>query len=93
MSDELLDKLAVALSYDGISAPRLSAKGHGMLAEQIAALAREHEVPLMDNAELAALLAQLELGEEIPRELYVCVAQIIAFAYMLKGKTPADAGA
>ena len=80
--------LAVALQYDGQSAPRVTAKGHNRVAEEILALAREHNVPLQENAELAGLLAKLDLGEEIPEALYVAVAQVIAFAYYLSGKAP-----
>lgn len=79
---------AIALEYDGASAPRISALGQDALAEEIIALAREHGVPLLENAELAALLAQLDLGDEIPETLYRCVAQIIAFAYRLRGRYP-----
>ena len=80
--------LAVALKYDGENAPRVTAKGSEELAEQIIALAREHNVPLTENKELVTLLSTLELGEEIPEMLYLAVAEIIAFAYMLKGKVP-----
>lgn len=80
--------IAVALQYDGENAPRVTAKGHGDIAEQIIALAHEFDVPLTENRELVQLLATLELGEEIPQMLYVAVAEIIAFAYMLKGKVP-----
>ena len=83
-----LQQRAVALFYDGETAPRVTAKGAGELAEQIIALAREHDVPLQENSELVALLSLLDLGDEIPHELYVCIAQIIAFAYSLQGKTP-----
>jgi flagellar biosynthesis protein len=80
---------AIALEYDGDSAPRVSALGHNEVAEQIIAIAREHGVPLMENPELAGLLAQLDLGDQIPETLYLCVAQIIAFAYHLRGRVPA----
>ena len=79
---------AVALFYDRKSAPRVTAKGSGALAEEIIALALEHDVPLQENPELVGLLSLLDLGEEIPHELYVTIAHIIAFAYMLKDKTP-----
>jgi flagellar biosynthesis protein len=85
--------LAVALQYDGQSAPRVTAKGRNQVAEQILALAREHNVPLQENAELAGLLAKLDLGEEIPEALYLAVAQVIAFAYYLSGKAPPVADA
>jgi flagellar biosynthesis protein len=79
---------AIALEYDGAAAPRVAALGHDALAEEIIALARAHGVPLVENRELAGLLAQLDLGEEIPETLYLCIAQIIAFAYRLQGRVP-----
>ncbi len=80
--------LAVALKYDGENAPRLTAKGRGELAERILALAEEHDVPLHEDVELAALLSQIPLGDEIPQALYRAVAEVIAFAYLLSGKRP-----
>ncbi len=79
---------AVALYYDGKNAPHISAKGTGAVAEQIMEIAREHGVPLCDNPSLVDLLVTLELGDEIPENLYIAVAYIIAFAYQLEGKTP-----
>ncbi len=80
---------AIALSYDGEQAPTLTARGDDELAEAILAIAREHEVPIYENAELVRLLARLELGDAIPETLYRCIAEIIAFAWYLKGKAPA----
>ncbi|WP_165680224.1 EscU/YscU/HrcU family type III secretion system export apparatus switch protein [Metapseudomonas otitidis] len=80
---------AIALSYDGVSAPNLTAKGDDELAEVILAIAREYEVPIYENAELVRLLARMELGEAIPEALYRTLAEIIAFAWYLKGKCPA----
>jgi len=79
---------AIALNYDGKSAPSLTAKGDDELAEAILAVAREYEVPIYENAELVRLLARMELGDSIPEELYRSVAEIIAFAWYLKGKCP-----
>lgn len=79
---------AIALSYDGAQAPTLTAKGDDELAEAILALAREHEVPIYENAELVRLLARMELGDSIPEALYLTIAEIIAFAWQLKGKMP-----
>lgn len=90
MKKKTTNKSAVALHYDEKNAPRITAKGSGALAEQIIALAREHDVPLHEDRELSALLSQLELGVEIPRELYIAVAEVLAFAYMLTGKVPGD---
>ena len=79
---------AIALKYDGKAAPALTAKGDDALAEAILKLAREHEVPIYENAELVKLLARMELGDSIPEELYRTIAEIIAFAWTLKGKFP-----
>ncbi|BFM11264.1 EscU/YscU/HrcU family type III secretion system export apparatus switch protein [Simiduia litorea] len=81
---------AVALFYDGDSAPRVIAKGDNLLAEQIVALAQAHDIPLCDNPSLVNLLMQLELDDEIPEALYIAVAHILAFAYELSGKFPVD---
>ena len=78
----------IALSYDGKNAPSLTAKGDDELAEAILAIAREYEVPIYENAELVRLLAKLELGDAIPEPLYRSIAEIIAFAWYLKGKCP-----
>ena len=78
---------AVALRYEGRGAPRVTAKGAGLVAERILAAAREHNVPLHEDAALAAALARIELNAEIPQNLYRAVAQVIAFAYLLSGKT------
>ncbi len=89
MTDEDKNKpaKAVALKWDGHTAPRVTAKGEGDLAEQILAIAREHDIPIQeDNEVLVSALAQIELGDEIPEMLYVAVAQVIAFAYYLSGK-------
>ncbi|MCT9822946.1 EscU/YscU/HrcU family type III secretion system export apparatus switch protein [Pseudomonas sp. Y39-6] len=79
---------AIALKYDGQQAPTLTAKGDDALAEAILKLARENEVPIYENAELVKLLARMELGDSIPEELYRTIAEIIAFAWTLKGKFP-----
>ncbi len=89
MSDKRQAKeLAVALQYDGENAPRVTAKGQDKVAEQIIELARQHGIPMQENQPLASALARVELGDEIPEALYLAVAQVIAFAYRLSGKTP-----
>ncbi|MFL0809282.1 MAG: EscU/YscU/HrcU family type III secretion system export apparatus switch protein [Agarilytica sp.] len=82
-SDDQL-KQAVALFYDGEQAPKIVAKGEGKQAEEILEIAQEHGVPLCDNGPLVELLANLELGDEIPKELYLAVAHIISFAYKMR---------
>ncbi|WP_416394683.1 EscU/YscU/HrcU family type III secretion system export apparatus switch protein [Allohahella sp. A8] len=83
-------KSAIALFYDGKAAPKLSAKGEGEVAEEIMRIAREHGVPLYENAALVQSLSTLELGDEIPELLYRVIAEIIAFAYIIQGKKPLD---
>jgi flagellar biosynthesis protein len=80
--------LAVALHYNtnGTGAPRVVAKGAGHIAERIVATAREHNVPLQEDAALASTLSRLDLGHEIPRDLYVAVAHVLAFAWSVAGK-------
>lgn len=79
---------AIALNYDGHQAPTLTAKGDDALAEAILAIAREYQVPIYENAELVKMLARMELGDSIPQELYITIAEIIAFAWHLEGKYP-----
>jgi len=80
--------LAVALHYNGNGAPRVVAKGGGLVAERIVETAREHKVPLQEDAALAVTLSRIELGREIPRELFVAVAHVLAFAWAVAGKKP-----
>ena len=80
--------IAIALSYDGSNAPRVTAKGEEQLAERIIEAAEQAGVPLYPDPELAMVLSQIPLGEEIPDNLYKAVAEVIAFAYILAGKVP-----
>lgn len=80
--------IAVALSYDGSNAPRVTAKGEQLLARQIIEAAEAAGVPLYPDPEMAMILSQVPLGEEIPDNLYKAIAEIIAFAYILAGKFP-----
>ncbi len=87
-SREKLLQIAVALHYDGSTTPRVTAKGHDRLAEMIKSLAQDHGVPLYHDPVLAQVLSHVELGEEIPPELFRAVAEVISFAYLLAGRTP-----
>lgn len=78
--------IAISLQYDGKNAPRVTAKGEDEIARQIQALAKEHDIPLYEDVVLAQVLSQIDLGEEIPRSLYVTVAQVIAFSYLMAGR-------
>jgi len=70
----------IALRYSRAdeSAPRVVAKGEGELARSLLALAETHGVPVRADADLVALLSALELGDEIPGELYHAVAVLLA---------------
>ncbi len=81
-------KTAIALHYTGQGAPKVTAKGHGHMAEQIIKLAQQAGVPLMEDPQLAALLSQVELEQEIPPALYEAVVQVLIFAYEISGRTP-----
>ncbi|MEE9936626.1 MAG: EscU/YscU/HrcU family type III secretion system export apparatus switch protein [Deltaproteobacteria bacterium] len=78
-------RLACALRYDPEKnrAPVMTAGGRGEIAEKIIALAREAGVPLQENPELVGILSRLDVGAEIPPELYRAVAEILAFLYTL----------
>ncbi|MBE9525542.1 MAG: EscU/YscU/HrcU family type III secretion system export apparatus switch protein [Proteobacteria bacterium] len=79
---------AIALKYDGENAPTVTASGEGDLAEEIIRIAREHGIPLREDSIMAALLSELDLGEEIPPVLYRVIAEVIAYAYIVSGKVP-----
>ncbi|MBQ9438917.1 MAG: EscU/YscU/HrcU family type III secretion system export apparatus switch protein [Lachnospiraceae bacterium] len=73
-------KQAVALEYNpSDEAPRIIASGVGQLAERIIEKAKEADVPVHQDAKLAATLSKLEIGEMIPPELYEVVAEILIF--------------
>lgn len=89
-NEKATGRAAVALKYEGSGAPTVSATGQGALGDEIIAIARDHGVPLYEHPELVEILARLDLGEEIPEMLYRVIAEILAFAFHLQGKTPDD---
>lgn len=81
--------LAVALRYQAsdMGAPRVVAKGAGFIAERIKAIAAEHKIPIVENKPVArSLFKTVDIGKEIPSEIYRAVAEILAYVYKLKGK-------
>jgi flagellar biosynthetic protein FlhB len=81
---------AVALKYDAstMSAPTVIAKGQDYLALKIKEIAKKHYIVTMENKPLArALYNQVEVGQQIPEELFKAVAEVLAYVYKLKGKT------
>lgn len=83
-------KRAAALRYDQKkdSVPRLVAKGQGELAERIIALAGEHGVPVQEDKDLIDLLCRLEVDQLIPQNLFVAVAEVMAYLYRVNSKMP-----
>jgi flagellar biosynthesis protein FlhB len=84
---------AVALTYrgDDMSAPKVIAKGQDLIAQRIKQIAREHNVPVVENKPLArALYGSVEVDQEIPYELFQAVAQVLAYIYALRHR-PAQA--
>ena len=86
MSVKAKNQLAVALHYDRSGAPRVVAKGRGSIGEKIIEVARAHDIPIEENEVLAGALAHVELGDEIPAELYKAVAEVLIFGARLSGR-------
>jgi flagellar biosynthesis protein len=86
MSDK--QNKAAALQYRaGIdSAPTLVAKGRGLVADKIIALAKERGIPIHEDRNMVEILSTLGLYEKIPTELYKAVAEILAFIYKMSSK-------
>ncbi len=80
--------IAVVLKYgDNLPAPQLIAKGADFLAEKIKELAREHNIPIVENKPLARTIYKtMKLKQVIPRELFVAVAEVLSYVYKLKKK-------
>ena len=83
-------KKAVALKYDRQSdqAPKVTAKGKGIVAQKIIDLAMEHDIPIKDDPDLIEVLSNLEINQEIPSEIYVAVAELLAFVYSVNSNRP-----
>ena len=88
MTNKAQTRIAVALEYDGETAPVVTAKGINEIADKIIDIAAEHGIPLQTNDGLVEILSEMDLGEEIPENLYRAIAEVIAFAYIVAGKFP-----
>jgi flagellar biosynthesis protein len=76
---------AIALAYRQTdAAPRVVAKGKGVIAEAIIARAKEHGVFVHESPELVALLTQVDIDEHIPPQLYLAVAELLAWLYRIE---------
>ncbi len=90
MKDKKRDihKSAVALKYKPPedSAPKVTAKGRGVIAERIIEEALKHDIPLKEDPDLIQILSLLDIGEDIPPSVYKVVAEILAFVYSLNNR-------
>ncbi|HLJ01069.1 MAG TPA: EscU/YscU/HrcU family type III secretion system export apparatus switch protein [Bradyrhizobium sp.] len=86
MSAKEKSQLAVALHYDRAGAPRVVAKGKGSIGDKIIEVAKANDIPIEENEVLAGALSNVELGEEIPAELYKAVAEVLIFVLRLSGR-------
>jgi flagellar biosynthesis protein len=80
--------VAASIEYDGKenSAPKVTARGRGVVAEKIIELATKHKVPIRKDPALVQILSRLDIDEQIPPELYKAVAEILAFVYSVNEK-------
>ncbi len=78
-------KKAVALQYQPKldNAPKVIAKGKGQVAEKIIEIARKHNIYIQNDPDLIEVLSQLDLNQEIPSDLYIVIAELLAFVYSL----------
>ncbi len=90
MSEQRMKKsgkqiLAAALQYEQEkdNAPRITAKGKGLIAEKIIELARANGIPIQQDPGLVQILCKLDLDEDIPLELYRAIAELLAFVYSM----------
>ena len=82
------DRSAVSLRYDNRvnKSPVVTAKGRGLIADKIIALAKENNVPIKEDPDLVHLLSKVDLNREIPASLYQVVAELLSFVYKLNGE-------
>ena len=84
---------AVALEYGKNKTPIVSAKGEGELARRIIAEAKRQGVYVSEDPRLLAMLSRLDVGQEIPEDMFTAVAVILAWVYWLRGMQPGDEAA
>ena len=90
MNDET--EIAIALKYDKEkdSAPRIVAKGMRLKAEKIREIAKQYNIPIMKNVNLANALYRIDVGQEVPEQLYDAVAEVLNFVYALQQEQQAS---
>ena len=83
----ITDLIAIALEYGGSGSPVVNASGKGFSAKTILEIARQKGIPIECNPELASMLGLLEVGDVIPVEAFIVVAEILAFIYSINKKS------
>jgi flagellar biosynthesis protein len=83
--DPISAKSAVSLQYKKgrNSAPKVTAKGQGWVAEKIIKMAQENNIPIREDKDLLHLLSEIDVGQEVPESLYKVVAELLAWVYQL----------
>ena len=83
-------KSAVSLQYKKgkNSAPKVTAKGQGWVAEDIIKMAKENNIPIREDKHLLHLLSEIDVGQEVPESLYKVVAELLAWVYQLNQNYP-----
>ena len=78
-------KSVVSLKYKkgNDSAPKITAKGKGWVAEKIIKMAHENNIPIREDRDLLNLLSEIDVGQEVPESLYKVVAELLAWVYKL----------
>lgn len=82
------DTQLIGLQYDGNNSPTVSSKAEGFAAETLIEMARQQGIYIHQDPELLEKLAHLETGDGIPPALFVIIAELLAYAYLLQGKYP-----
>ena len=90
MTENTKNRSAVSLKYDSRvnKAPLVTAKGDGLVADKIIALAKKNNIPIKSDPDLVQLLSQIDLNREIPASLYKVVAELLSFVYKLNNDFP-----
>ena len=86
------NNLAVSLKYDSRinKSPIVTAKGTGLIADNIIALAKENNIPIKEDPDLVQMLSQIDLNQEIPASLYKVVAELLSLVYKLNNEYPSN---
>lgn len=87
-SARITKKSALAVHYDKVkdNAPRVVAKGKGSIADKIIELAEQNNIPIHEDPDLIEVLSKLDLGQEIPPELYKLIAEVLVYVYRSNNK-------